>query len=580
MSYEPGIGDKSNTAVSESSNIAFYFKQRLIGSVQPSAESIYNWDPLQAIETSKPTTPKDFPVELSQIAFYFADRSHESIQPSDTSIQDALELRIAELSNELETSQKVASEWKARALSYHTMKVDWDLAYVALHQSMQKDLVEIEGDVGHLANSISYLNEYEKKTHEGVQVEVAKFMSLIKPELRTTEQVSEVSTKSAACIRRIALLIGPLLMEFNKMVGENIRTTCNENASAAERKRVLNVIVNRDISTVLIHDLNSLKREILGFFNRNGLQKLRTKPHEIVKHNDLEQKLACIKIRLAIYTGQYEEVISQIIERHQTEIIQKFDLSRSGTSSPLRHQTSSHPNYSVHQTTQSHQDVPSRVQDQSLWSQTGRSANVWGGKAQEGGGPKTEGNCERENCELELKIYNHDLKELEEFECEEPTISHCPVDEDCHECFVAAEKGILAEELEKEARKLVAKIILTSPTSSHAFNKSFREPVIPSIQSLDEDLGDLHLWYFDNVVKHHQLQLKIAILKGDEDAIKSCKALMDERATDFENALDAKLEAAKIEIINKVRGAHEEGGGDERGSSQILSDRFFGSSAK
>tara|TARA_R110002060_G_scaffold48257_1_gene59229 strand:- start:863 stop:1090 length:228 start_codon:yes stop_codon:yes gene_type:complete len=45
-------------------------------------------------------------------------------------------------------------------------------------------------------------------------------------------------------------------------------------------------------------------------------------------------------------------------------------------------------------------------------------------------------------------------------------------------------------------------------------------------QALGKDLGNLHVWYTDNVVKHHQLQLQIAFLKGDHEAIKTCKALI------------------------------------------------------
>lgn len=323
MSYKPGIRDKSITDVANPSCIALYFTHRVKRPVKPSAESKYNWDPLQANKASEPATPKDISVEPSQIAFYFADVNQEDTKPSQASIQHALELRIAELSKEVESSRTVAGEWKARALTYHAMKMDWDLSYEALHKSMQKDLVEIESDIGHLADSIFYLNGYEKRTQEGVRQEVEKFMSLINSELSTTEQVNEVSAESAECIRKIAGHIGPLLMEFNKMFEENRRTIPDERESTAERKRILNTIMNRDISTVLIYSLNSLKQEILAFFDRRGLQKLRMKPHDIVKYNDFEETLACIKIRLALYTGQYEEAISQIIERHQTEMIQE-----------------------------------------------------------------------------------------------------------------------------------------------------------------------------------------------------------------------------------------------------------------
>ncbi|KAH7418986.1 hypothetical protein BKA64DRAFT_699034 [Cadophora sp. MPI-SDFR-AT-0126] len=176
MSYDPGIQDKSVTDVAEPSNTAFYFARM----------------------------PK-----TSEIAIYFADTSQNNIQPSDTSSRRALEGRIEELSRELESSQNTMEEWKARALSHHAMKVDWDLAYDALHQSMRKDLVEIEGDIGHLENSISHLNEYEQRTHGGVQVEVAKVMTLINSDLTKTEEVNEPSTETAACIKtRLAIYTG------------------------------------------------------------------------------------------------------------------------------------------------------------------------------------------------------------------------------------------------------------------------------------------------------------------------------------------------------------------------------------
>ena len=152
--------------------------------------------------------------------------------------------------------------------------------------------------------------------------------------------------------------------------------------------------------------------------------------------------------------------------------------------------------------------------------------------------------CGRENCELELEYYEFTLEELKEFQCEEPTISHCPVDEDCHYCFEAEEKSFLAEELEKEATTLAVKIKLAAPTFSYAFNKlvsaqekgkadsqlirdfELGEPVVKIFEALGKDLGNLHVRYTDNVVKHHQLQLQIAFLKGDHEAIKSCKALI------------------------------------------------------
>jgi len=101
---------------------------------------------------------------------------------------------------------------------------------------MLQDLVEIDSDIGHLANSIFYLNKYEKRTHEGVRQEVAKFMGLINSELSTAEQVNEVSAESADCIRKIALLIGPLLTEFNKMFEENKRTIHTEGKSLQNRR--------------------------------------------------------------------------------------------------------------------------------------------------------------------------------------------------------------------------------------------------------------------------------------------------------------------------------------------------------
>ncbi|KAG4428355.1 hypothetical protein IFR05_016161 [Cadophora sp. M221] len=61
------------------------------------------------------------------------------------------------------------------------------------------------------------------------------------------------------------------------------------------------------------------------------------------------------------------------------------------------------------------------------------------------------------DCELELKIYNYDLKEMKEFECEQAKISHLIVEEDCPECFELEEDDMIMGRLQKEAKPESAK---------------------------------------------------------------------------------------------------------------------------
>ncbi|KAH7343035.1 hypothetical protein BKA65DRAFT_478896 [Rhexocercosporidium sp. MPI-PUGE-AT-0058] len=158
------------------------------------------------------------------------------------------------------------------------------------------------------------------------------------------------------------------------------------------------------------------------------------------------------------------------------------------------------------------------------------------------------------------KIYNYDLQEMKEFECDQPTISHHPAIEDCHDCFIEEEKDMLVGELEMESRNLGAKMMTLPLTSSHAVStncpsSSFKELAIMKEETAKSQslrrAYHLRLQGLGERFKQHQVQLELAVRKGDQEAIERCKAFMDECAIEFRETLDEEIEAAKMDFIQR-----------------------------
>ena len=174
-------------------------------------------------------------------------------------------------------------------------------------------------------------------------------------------------------------------------------------------------------------------------------------------------------------------------------------------------------------------------------------------------------------CVLELKIHNYSHFEMRSFECDNPTILHYPDEppEDCQECFAIEEKEMIAQELEVKSRKLAAEMMVLAPSSTYTLTSSiaqlsphvskehlintyvFAERILPGFYTLAKDVNNLHTWFSDKVVKYNQLRLEKAARNNDLEGIESCKKAMDESAAIFQKELDAKLEAAKVDIIRK-----------------------------
>ncbi|KAG4428356.1 hypothetical protein IFR05_016162 [Cadophora sp. M221] len=280
------------------------------------------------------TKPRSKTVEPSNIAVYFADSSQATIDPSKSSIIPILEQENAKLRDQLELCMESTKYWQIQTESYQARKHGWVGLFRRLHKETMMEVEKFDEGFTKLFGRINSVEKNQKAALKNIKAIAARLERLLNPEesgvegsgapplpVESVEFVTRMYKENITELRDYA---EPFFRDARKVDEDDDeeRIDYSQDATAAVKKTILNAIINKDISSQLESDLEALRTSILGFFGKHDIKPLKQINHARIIEDDFTETVSAIKVRLALYRGDYDMMMSQLIDEHQADILE------------------------------------------------------------------------------------------------------------------------------------------------------------------------------------------------------------------------------------------------------------------
>ncbi|KAH7343036.1 hypothetical protein BKA65DRAFT_587374 [Rhexocercosporidium sp. MPI-PUGE-AT-0058] len=304
-------GLPENDSVPE--DIASHSAERSEGTAALQDSSEYN---INKLNNTHPIKLESKSFGHSEATRYFADGSQTTIEPSESSIISTLRSENAELRKQVVRYKNSSKQWQTQIESYNTRKDGWTAVFQKFHKDILEDLEQFGGGFERRGCHLNEVNQNQRSTCDDIKIATSLLKVLLNaeaesPYFRIAPDLPILLSKYKDNITEMWEQTEPLLREAWVL----------KDVTAAEKARILDVIINRIISGKLMNELEALKTNIMGFFGRDDIEPMKPTSRPMLSDYDLKEAITGMQGQLSLYTGDCSEIISHPIEKRQVDIL-------------------------------------------------------------------------------------------------------------------------------------------------------------------------------------------------------------------------------------------------------------------